>query len=65
MFNAGPLMNKLDELNSLAILSHIAIIGVAETWLHYELKDHEGSLPGYVLFRQDLLAKEEEELPPT
>ncbi len=46
-------MNKLDELNNLASLSHIDIIGVTETWLHGEVKDHEVSLPGYVLFRQD------------
>ncbi len=58
-------MNKLDELNNLASPSHIDIIGVTETWLHYELKDHEVSLPGYDLFRQDLPTKEEEELPPT
>ncbi len=50
MFNAGSLMNKLDELNSLASLSHIDVIGVTETWLHDELKV---SLPGYVLFHHD------------
>ncbi len=49
-------MNKLDELNNLASLGHINIIGVTETWLHDELKGHEVSLPGYVL-----PAKEEEE----
>ncbi len=53
MFNAGSLMNKLDELNNLASLSHIDIIGVTLTWPHDEIKDHEVSLPGYVLFRQD------------
>ncbi len=53
MFNAGSLMNKLDELNNLACLSHIDVIGVTETWLHDELKDHEVSLPGYVLFLHD------------
>ncbi len=53
MFNAGSLMNKLDEPNSLATLSHIDAIGVTETWLHDELKDHEVNLPGYVLFRHD------------
>ncbi len=53
MFNAGSLMNKLDELNNLASLSHIDVIGVTETWLHDELKDHEVRLPGYVLFRHD------------
>ncbi len=53
MFNAGSLMNKLDELNNLASLSHIDVICVTEAWLHDELKDHEISLPGYVLFRHD------------
>ncbi len=50
MFNAGSLMNKLDELNNLASLSHIDVIGVTETWLHDELNV---SLPGYVLFHHD------------
>ncbi len=53
MFSAGSIMNKLDELNNLASLSRIDVIGVTETWLHDELKDHEVSLPGYVLFRHD------------
>ncbi len=39
--------------NSLASLSHIDVIGVTETWLHGEPKDHEVSLPGYAHFRQD------------
>ncbi len=46
-------MNKLDELNNLASLSHIDVIGVTETWLHDELKHHEVRLPGYVVFRQN------------
>ncbi len=50
-------MNKLDELNNLACLSHIDVIGVTETWLHDELKDHEVSLPGYFLFRHDRPAR--------
>ncbi len=58
-------MNKLDELNNLASLSHIDVIGVTETWLHDALKDHEVSLSGYVLFRHDRPRKEEEELPST
>ncbi len=37
-------MNKLDEHNNLASLSHIDAKGVTETWLHDELKDHEVSL---------------------
>ncbi len=56
MFNAGSLMNKLDELNNLASLNHIDVIGVTETWLHDELKDHEVSLQGYALFRHDRLS---------
>ncbi len=48
IFNACSLKNNLDELNN-----HIDIIGVTETWLHDELKDHEVSLPGSVLFLQD------------
>ncbi len=46
-------MTKLDELNNLVSLSHIDVIGVTETWLHDELRDHKVSLPGYVLFRHD------------
>ncbi len=46
-------MDKNDELSYLAILSHIDVIGVTVIWLHDELEDHEASLPGYVLFRQD------------
>ncbi len=46
-------MNTLEELNNLASLSHIYVIGVTETWLHDELNDHEVNLPIYVLFRQD------------
>ncbi len=57
MFNAGSLMNKLDDLNNLASLSHIDVKGLTETSLHYELKDHEVSLPGYVLFRHDRPAR--------
>ncbi len=53
MFNAGFLMNKFGELNNLTSLSHVYIIGVTKTWLHDEIKDHEVSLPGNVLFRQD------------
>ncbi len=52
-FREPRLMNILDELNNLACLSHIDMIGVTETWLHDELKDHEVSLPGYVRFCQD------------
>ncbi len=51
MFNAGSLIKNFDELNNLASLSHIDVIGITETWLHDELKDHEVSLPGCVLFR--------------
>ncbi len=41
MFNPGPSgSKKLDELNDLASLSHIDVIGATETWLHDELKDH-------------------------
>ncbi len=46
-------MNKFDELNNLASLSHIDVICVTEAWLHDELKHHEVSLPGYVLFLHD------------
>ncbi len=52
MFNTGSPMSKFDELSNLVVLIHIDIIGVTEIWLHDELKDHEGHLPGYVLFRQ-------------
>ncbi len=59
-------MNKLDELNNLASLSLIDIIGVTETWLHDELKDHEVSLPVYVLSAMTVPpAKEEVKLPST
>ncbi len=51
MFNAGFLMNKFNELQNLGRFSHIDIIGVAETWIHDELKYREVSLPGYFLFR--------------
>ncbi len=46
-------MNNIDELNNLVSLSHVDVIGVTETWLHDELKYHEVSLPGYILFHQD------------
>ncbi len=59
-------MNKLDDLNYLASLSDIDVIGVTETWLHDELKDHEVSLPGYTLSPKTVPpAKEEEELSST
>ncbi len=44
-------MNKINELSNLSSLSHIDVIGVTEIWLHGELKDHEASLLGYVLYR--------------
>ncbi len=53
MFNAGSLANEIDELSNLSSPSHFDLIGVTGTWLHNELKDHEVSLPGYVLLRQD------------
>ncbi len=65
MFNAGSLMNKLDDLNDLASFSHIDVICVTEAWLHDEFKDHEVSLPGYVLSCHGPPAQEEEELPST
>ncbi len=58
-------MNKLDELNNLASLSHIDVIGVTETWLHDELKGHEDSLPGYFLFRHDRPSSKKEEMLPS
>ncbi len=60
------MFNKFDELNNLASLSHINIVGVTVTWLHGEHKDHEVSLPGYLLFNQNRpTAKEKDELPST
>ncbi len=46
-------MNKIDELNNLASLSHIDVIGVTETYLRDEFKDHEVRLPCCVRFHQD------------
>ncbi len=62
MFNAGSLMNKLDELNYLASLSHIDVMGVTEAWPHDELKDHEVT---FISTTTVPPVKEEEELPST
>ncbi len=53
------LRQKNGELNHLASLKPIGVIGVTETWLHEEIYEHEIGLPGYAVLRQDCPSSDE------
>ncbi len=61
------MFNKFDELNNLASLSHINIIGVTETWLHMTNTKTMNLVSQVTFFstKTVLPAKEKDELPST
>ena len=51
--NIRSVMNKRDELESLAAIESPSVIALTETWLHAEVADSEVTLPGYTIYRCD------------
>ena len=60
--NSRSIINKKNELNIMVddIKPHI-IIGITESWAHYDITDAELGLEGYVMFRKDRIGNREEE----
>lgn len=51
--NARSRLLKLDKIQSLAINSRVAVIGITETWLDSTVLDSEVETPGYLIVRKD------------
>ncbi|KAK2162145.1 hypothetical protein NP493_1538g00003 [Ridgeia piscesae] len=51
--NARSIMNKLDELQCIAVEENPDIICITETWAHKDITDAELNLEGYNLVRND------------
>jgi ribonuclease P/MRP protein subunit RPP40 len=52
-FNAGSMLNKIEELKCVIKGNEPDIIGITETWLKDDVDDNEISIVGYQVFRQD------------
>ena len=51
--NARSIMNKLTELQNIAIQTNVAVITISETWLDILINSSEVAIEGYNLIRSD------------
>ena len=55
--NVRSILNKMDDVRSLAHNKRFDIFTFSETWLNPSIKDFEVHIPGYTLVRQDRTGK--------